>query len=203
MSLLRPLLVFAALAIAGCATVPGPSGGISDSEKARLYDSRAEAIGQIDVWSLDGKLAVSNGEDGGSGRLQWNSAPGLSELDFRGALGRGAWRLDIRPGMAQLDLASGESWQAAHVSTLVRDHVGWDVPVDALAWWVRGLAAPGSVDGRQIDSDGRMTLLSQHGWEVEYKKYKVFSGTDMPIRLDARNGEHHVKFIMREWALGE
>lgn len=157
----------------------------------------------MDNWALDGKLAVSNDDDGGSGNLQWRNEPGLSELDFRGALGRGAWQLEIRPDQAILNLANGETWQAPDVSILVRDHVGWEVPVNSLAWWVRGLAAPGPVDERQLDPDGRITLLSQEGWDVEYKKYKEFSGMVMPTRLDARNGDQRVKFIMREWSLGE
>lgn len=187
------------LVVAGCATVQPPGDVVSNAEKETRYKTRVADIQTFNHWTLDGKLAISDGKDGGSGRLQWSVEPGLSELDFRGTFGRGAWQLDIRPDQAVLNFASGETWRAPDVSSLVRDHVGWEVPVDALSWWVRGLAAPGPVDVRLLDDDGRMLSLSQGGWEVEYKKYKEFSGAAMPVRLDARRGEHHVKFIMREW----
>jgi outer membrane lipoprotein LolB len=197
----RSLTLVAALWLAGCATSPKTDGGVSQSERTARYESRAAVVESLDHWALDGRLAVSDGEDGGSGQLEWRNQPGLSELDFRGALGRGAWQLDIQPHRAVLNLANGETWQAADVSTLVRDHVGWDVPVDSLSWWVRGLAAPGPVDQRHIDVEGRITLLSQNGWDVEYKKYKEFSGLALPTRLDARSGRQHVKFIMRDWTI--
>jgi outer membrane lipoprotein LolB len=164
-----------------------------------MYETRADTLRSLEHWSLDGKLAVSDGEDGGSGRLEWRAEPGLSELDFRGTLGRGAWQLDIETERAILNLANGDSWQAPDVSTLVREHVGWDVPVDALEWWVRGLAAPGRVERRDFDADGRMTFLSQYGWDVAYDRYKEYSGMSLPMRLEARRGEQHVKLAMRRW----
>jgi len=189
--------------LAACASVPPQEDDPTRTEKQARYEDRAAALQLRERWSLDGKLAVSDGEDGGSGRLEWRQQPGLSELDFRGTLGRGAWQLDIQPGYAVLNLANGESWQARDVSTLVREHVGWDVPVDALGWWVRGLAAPGQVTRRDLDEAGRMTRLTQHGWDVEYERYQEFSGLALPTRVVARSGERQVKFVMRDWSFPE
>lgn len=199
----RLLASLAVALVAGCASVPDYEDDPSRAEKIARYEARAEALQAHERWALDGRLAVSDGEDGGSGKLEWRHRPGLSELDFRGALGRGAWQLDIQPGYAVLNLASGETWEARNVATLVRKHVGWDVPVDALGWWVRGLAAPGRIARRDLDEAGRMTRLSQQGWEVEYKRYEEFSGLALPTRLEARKGERHVKFAMRDWRFSE
>lgn len=157
-------------------------------------------LAAFENWSMDGKLAVSNGEDGGSGRLEWHRKSELSEIDFRGAFGRGAWQLDIRPGQAVLEFANGESWEAPEVSTLVRTHVGWDIPVDALEWWIRGLVHPTGEASYELDEAGRINSLSQHGWTVEYQRYKIFSGMELPTRIEANKGNRRVKFVMREWS---
>ena len=189
--------------LASCASTPSIEGSLPLSERQQRYDARAAAIQSHMQWTLDGRLAVSDGDDGGSGKLEWHAQPGLSELDFRGALGRGAWQLDIRPGHSVLNLANGDSWEASDVAILVRQHVGWDVPVEALAWWVRGLSAPGRVSRKMLDDDGRLTLLSQHGWKVEYQRYAEFSGVALPTKLEASKGKRQVKLVMRNWMLAE
>ena len=199
----RLLACLCILLLASCSTLQKPGNLPSDRKRLSMYEAREAALLTMESWSLDGKLAVSDGKDGGSGRLEWRHQPGLSELDFRGALGRGAWQLEIRPEFAVLSLGDGEVWQADDVSELVREHVGWDVPVDTLAWWVRGLAAPGLQEERVLDESGLMTRLSQVGWEVEYRNYEEFSGIALPTRLDARNGPHQVKFVMRQWTLAQ
>lgn len=195
----RVVACLAAACLAACASVPTPEDDPSRAEKLERYEAHAAELAAVEHWVLDGRLAVSDDKDGGSGNLNWRQQPGLSELDFRGALGRGAWQLDILPGHAVLRLANGETWEAGDVSTLVRRHVGWEVPVDALGWWVRGLAAPGRLSRQDFDEAGRMTHLSQHGWEVEYQRYREFSGLALPTRLEARSGERQVKFVMRDW----
>lgn len=189
----------AVLALAACATPGTVDGTPANAQQRALYEAHAAAVRAIEQWALDGKLAISDGEDGGSGKLEWRTGPDLVELDFRGALGRGAWQLEIRPGLAVLSLANGDTWEAREVSTLVHNQVGWRVPVDALGWWVRGLAAPGAVESQYFDDAGRMVRLSQQGWEVEYKRYGQFSGVTMPTRLEARSGERHVRLVMRDW----
>ena len=48
---------------------------------------------------------------------------------------------------AELTFADGATYRAASVETLVREQVGWPVPVEMLGWWVRGLAVAGVVLG--------------------------------------------------------
>jgi outer membrane lipoprotein LolB len=199
----RLLAGFLAILLTACASAPSTDGTLSKTERKKRYESRAAIIQMHQSWALDGKLAVSDGEDGGSGKLKWRTQPGLSELDFRGTFGRGAWQLAIRPGRSVLNLANGDTWEASDVSILVRKHVGWDVPVDALQWWVRGLAAPGRYSSRDIDDSGRLTLLSQDGWNVEYQRYQEFAGMALPTKLEARSGDHQVKLVMRSWNIPE
>ncbi|MDX1556158.1 MAG: lipoprotein insertase outer membrane protein LolB [Xanthomonadales bacterium] len=189
-----------ALALASCAAVPSTEEGPPLAVRTELYESRHAALTAFDRWSMDGRLAVSDSEDGGSGKLEWRKQPDLSELDFRGALGRGAWQLDIRPGHAVLSLGTGETFEAPEVSELVQNHVGWHIPVGALEWWIRGLAEPQGKAEHSLDEAGRITQLSQYGWTVEYDRYKEFSGIQLPTKIEARKGARLVKLIMREWS---
>ena len=192
------LLALATLSsLTACVTTP-PTPGLGDQR----YLERASELAEVQRWSLKGRLAVSDGEDGGSGTLNWRQAPEQTRMDFHGALGRGAWRLSVDPGVAELVLADGRNYRADSVDALVRRELGWRIPVSDLAWWVRGLEAPGPVEGRLLDAEGNLVELSQRGWVIEYGRYRETDGISLPSKMTARRAERSVKLAVREWSLG-
>lgn len=190
-----------ALLLQACSSVPTAT--VSTTELETRYGSRAAELSALDSWTLEGKLAVNDGNDGGSGKLRWQEGDEQSRMDFHGALGRGAWRLVSGPGGAELELADGRAYQAASVSELVRGQLGWSVPVEALSWWVLGLQAPGSADARAFEADGTLKSLSQQGWNIEFDRYREHDGFNMPMKVTARQAEKSVKLAVRQWELGE
>lgn len=194
-----PLLI-AALLMQACSTAPRVPG--SDGARVALYESRAAELAEVSGWTLQGRLAIRNADDGGSGSLRWREGPDGSRMDFHGTLGRGAWRLDADGAGAELELADGSLYRAETVSELVRDQLGWDIPVDALAWWVLGLEAPGDPYSRRLGEDGTLEFLSQDGWDIEFGRYRDFGGVSLPLKLEARQADRTVKLAVRDWELG-
>ena len=166
------------------------------------YRERATRISAFEQWGFNGKLSLDDGEQGGSGSLRWNTEPASSTLDFRGTMGRGAWQLLITPAESVLTEADGSVRSAPDVEALVMERVGWVIPVDALAWWVRGLKAPGAADVSRLDADGRLLRLEQLDWEIEFTRYRDFGGKAMPARLEARRDAYRVKLAIGRWRLG-
>ena len=140
--------------------------------------------------------------DGGSGRLSWEARPVGSDLDFHGAMGRGAWQLQVREDSAILKEADGGMQEAPDVNELMRNRIGWSVPVEALAWWVRGLKAPGETGSQQLDADGRLLSLQQNGWTVEFNRYRLIDDIELPVRLEAQKDNYRVKLAVGRWRLG-
>lgn len=166
------------------------------------YQLRADMLGSVSEWGLSGKISLDDGDQGGSGKVQWLVQSENSEIDFHGALGRGAWHLKISPGKAVLSESNGAEETAEGVNALMQNKMGWPIPVEALQWWVRGVAAPGLIDEVQIDSEGLLISLSQFGWRVNYNRYDSSAGVALPARLDARLGDYRVKLAISRWQLG-
>jgi len=185
--------------VAACTAVPQRT---ADEAGLTAFRARNVQVGGIASWGLAGRISLDDGDQGGSGKLQWDVEPGLSELDFHGALGRGAWHLQVGPGLARLQLADGTVETAPGVGELIREQIGWPVPLDALQWWVRGLAAPGPVENRILDTQGLLVALRQFGWNVEYSRYGSFAGVQMPVRLDAKRDNFRVKLAISRWRVG-
>lgn len=186
----------ATLLLSACAAVP-PAGGSLEP----LYRERMERLSRIDEWILDGRLAINDGKDGGSGELRWHHAAASTRMDFHGALGRGAWRLQADPGGVELTFADGRQRRAASIDELVRSEAGWPVPVQALSWWVRGLAAPGEPERLSLGEQGLPSELQQNGWSVEYGRYSEVGEEALPMRMTARQGDRTVKLVVRKWQL--
>lgn len=192
-------MTFAAVLPVACATVP-PSEQ-TQRVRAPLYEQRFARLSAVRDWSLEGRLAISDEADGGSGQLRWRQQEGGTRMDFHGALGRGAWRLEADSAGAELQLADGSLSRADSVDALVRAEIGWRVPVESLAWWIRGLAAPGPLEHRLLDEQGRLSELAQDGWRIEFDRYGDFSSVSMPVRLTARQDDRTVKLAIRKWQL--
>jgi len=191
-------LFFVLLVLNACTGVAVKETGTGNKA---AYQDRATKIAAISEWGFVGRISLDDGDRGGSGRLQWEVRPGNSELDFHGAMGRGAWHLRISPEGAVLKEANGAEQTAAGVNALIQDRIGWPIPVDALQWWVRGLAAPGAVEDQKFDSQGLLISLGQFGWSVDYDRYDSVDGAVLPARLNARRDNYRVKLAIRRWQM--
>jgi outer membrane lipoprotein LolB len=195
------LTLFAALLVtAACA--PLPTRTAEDQRSVQAFLQRSAQLQAVQRWQLDGRLAISDGKDGGSGNLSWLNDAGLTRMSFRGALGKGAWQLQSGAEGARLELANGTVHYASSLAELVLEQVGWKVPVEALAWWIKGMAYPARWESRAIDQSGRLTMLRQLGWEVDFAGYSDAAGYWLPTRLVARHDGYSVKMAVRKWQLG-
>jgi outer membrane lipoprotein LolB len=185
----------------GCSSMQAVD--VDEPGRNRLYQTRFDQLARFDNWNLEGRLAVSNSEDGGSGHFKWRKSTGDNQMDFHGALGRGAWRLVADERGAELELADGTVHRGDSIDKLVRLQVGWEIPVGSLSWWVRGLAAPGEYQERMIDDEGKLRQLLQGGWSVEYGRYSLVEGISLPVKLTARQDDWKVKLAIRGWELFE
>jgi outer membrane lipoprotein LolB len=182
-----------------CTTVPSQQ--TDRAGRLALHDLKTGQLEVQDDWSLSGKLAVSNERDGGSGNLAWRQRADYTRMDFHGAFGRGAWRLEADGNGARLELADGSTYQENTVDELVQQQVGWKIPVENLSWWVRGMAAPGATQGMDFDERGNLVRLDQDGWIIEFGSYRTVAEFEMPVRMTAQKADWKVKLAVRRWEL--
>jgi len=208
----KPLaLALAALLMAGCRTLPtAPAAVGTAADAAALQQARAAALGLADGdcgaprWGLSGRVALSNGRDGGSGRILWSQGAGVLHLELSAPISRQSWALDIDAAGARLQGASGALLRGADAAELVRNSTGWDVPIAALGCWLRAAAAaPGTFGPAQIEfgNDGLPRRILQGGWTIEYEGRQAdpASGQVMPARVFASRGADHVRLAVERW----
>jgi outer membrane lipoprotein LolB len=148
--------LFAGLALAACATLPQPT-------------QPQAGVATPDVpFTLSGRLSARHGENGVAGGFTWNHAPSHDAIDLSTPLGQTLARLSGEPGNVSVRLSDGRIETATTWAALTDRALGVTIPVEGLAWWIRGHAAPGSPSTIERDDRGRVSVLRQDGWEIVY-----------------------------------
>ncbi|MFK3969821.1 lipoprotein insertase outer membrane protein LolB [Pseudomonas sp. NPDC087358] len=197
--LLRHVFAFSLIALlAGCAGITSHEAvqGKGDASKWRV---NKEQLASLDGWQINGKVGIRAPKDSGSGTLFWLQRQDYYDIRLSGPLGRGAARLTGRPGAVSLEVANQGRYEAADPETLLKDQLGWKLPVSHLVWWVRGLPAPDSKSSLTLDSDSRLSNLEQDGWQIEYLSYTQQNGYWLPERMKLHGQDLDVTLVIKDW----
>lgn len=202
-----------ALLLAACAAqrVKAPLPELSPAELAAAEEAqarRAELLRAQPDWALTGRMAVSKGRNGGSGRIEWQErAESGYEVVVSAPVSRQSWRLvGGVDGSARLEGVDGGPREGPAEQVLL-ETVGWEIPVAPLRDWLRALPAAGRAGAAAPElaygGDGRLRELRQHGWTIEYQDWHPASGgrPELPRRLEARHGDALVRLVVDEWRL--
>ena len=174
------------LAMAGCA-VFGPPEVIPPSEEG---------------FAVRGKLGVRTAADGFSSSFLWRHAADTFEIELWGPMGQGRTRLEGRGGAITVHTADGEVHQEADSALAMQRWFGFHVPIDVLASWIQGRAAPDrSVASQELDTGGDLIALEQAGWALAFSRYDdAEGGRRLPGRIIARRLDVRVTLIPAEWS---
>lgn len=191
--------------LAACAGQPirqGPA--VATSEALHGQAARVAVLAQHPRWSLQGRVGLSNGRNGGSGRIDWRQDGARYDVSLSAPITRQSWRLSGDDHWARLDGLEGGVRQGADAEALLREATGWVIPVSALSAWVRGAAAPALPEGAMaFDAQGRLSELRQGGWTIDYSDWRQTGlGIGLPHRLNANQGDAKVRLVIDTWQEG-
>jgi outer membrane lipoprotein LolB len=184
--------------LAACSTTPRRAAEIGEAVDASVREAQLAAEPR---WSLQGRIAVSDGKDGGSGRIEWHQDEDRFRIEIRAPVSRRTWRLSGAPGSATLEGLEGGTRHGESAEALLQAEVGWTVPVAAMVAWVRGLPAEGATE-RELDPDGRPLRVVQDGWLVEYRGWGD-GEPSLPRKIFAVRGPQRVRLMIEGWARGD
>jgi outer membrane lipoprotein LolB len=195
-------LVLAMAWLAGCTGAPvRPAAPPVDAAQAQaVQQARQARLETIEHWSLQGRIAVSVGDKGGSGRLDWQQQGAVYRISLSAPVTRQSWQLAGEPGGATLEGLEGGLRSGPDAGALLQQATGWPIPLEAMAWWVRGLPSPGS-GALAFGADGRLQQLVAEGWTVEYQEWQAAAGgwPEMPRRLQASREGARVRLVVDQW----
>lgn len=205
----RCLLPVLLLALAGCATLSGPSGGrlVCEGEAAAAGASASPCAQHIASamqaeeaapWSLQGRAAISHEGRGGSVHVDWQDRVAVGyAVTLSAPVTRQSWRLEVDGGQARLEGMRDGPRTGTDAAVLLQEATGWDIPVEQMRHWLRGRAAPSPRPQRWEFAavGGELLALEQAGWRVQFER----ADDGLPNRLEAERSRSKVRLVVDQW----
>ncbi|MBB5209100.1 outer membrane lipoprotein LolB [Chiayiivirga flava] len=183
--------------LTACGTAPRREAGGADGNALARQAAREATLVADDAWSFSGRIAVSNAQDGGSGRIDWVQTGDTYRIELRAPVTRRSWRLSGEHGWARLEGLDGGPFEGDSAEALLADHAGWTIPLADLAAWVRGARAAGASDV-EFAPDGRLSRLRQAGWVIDYRAWSDDAPL-LPTKVFAQRGDERVRLLVDRW----
>lgn len=196
----RLILLVALLLMAGCAgqgtrDIDPPGDSQAD------WEAHSQRLQQLEQWQANGKLAMRTTDRAESATLVWQQRGDNTVLQLSGPVGLSA--TTITSDGRQMEIRQGNEVSVLDISTphAIADSTGWDLPLSALPFWLKGMPSP-DTQAQELDLDPATRLLrtlKQDDWEVHYEKYEPLDDLQLPTRLRIRKGETSARIIIRKW----
>lgn len=191
-------LICIVLLLSACATRP-PVPDIDTNARWRL---RQQQLNQITDWQLAGRISVQLASEGWSASLYWQQDNEDYKLRIVAPLGRGTVEISGNADTVRLRTADNQVLEDKDVALLMQQNLGWEIPVAALVYWIRGLPEPGTADSAIIlDPLGQLAGIKQADWNVSYEKYTRVGTLDLPAGMTVQREKLKLRLSINKWTL--
>jgi outer membrane lipoprotein LolB len=182
----RTVSVLCALFISACATAPRAPVTVNPE--------------QVEAFELNGRVNVRAEKSAYPGRIRWQHQPNRDEVWLYSPLGSAVAHMQQDAEGASLATSDGKEYRGTHITELARRVLGYDLPLEGLQYWVRGLPWPALHAGeRQDDPEGRPKQITQGGWKVDYLAWDPAGASGLPSKLDVAGAGLRMRLVVDEW----
>jgi outer membrane lipoprotein LolB len=185
------LIVSLSLIIHGCAQIPK-----QPSKDVSLADNQ-----QLTQWQLSGKIGLRNGNKGHSAYLNWKQCGDRYDIRLTGPLGQGAARLTGDNTLAELNTSDQQTYQSSNAENLLAVHFGWQLPVNQLLYWIRGIPSPEYAVEFVKQTQPQTHSFHQLDWQLTYPKLMMVNGLQLPAKAIVEQPPLKVTLLIKEWQL--
>lgn len=159
--------------------------------------AREAVLAKVTDWSFAGRIAVSQGNDGGSGRIEWRQHGDDFDIRLSAPISRQTWRLSKSGAQVLLEGLPGGPREGGDAEALLSEATGWRIPIADMVAWVRGARA-GDAAGLEFAPDGMPATLKQSGWTVSYRDWNK-GDPALPTKVFAETNGARVRLAVEQW----
>lgn len=193
-------LIWLVATATGCATTQHKQASTQANAK------HFAALKTINTFTLKARIGIQMPRRGYSGALTWqHQGKQTDDITVYSPLGSQVASISQTANHAKLTNQKGQTFEANSAAQLIKTHLGWTLPVEQLNHWLlanpqtRNTGITGITGIKQFDAQGRLTMLTQQGWTIQYKQYSNWNGIDLPSKVFIKSKDFSLKLIANDW----
>lgn len=166
------------------------------------WEMRQVTMSEIETWEIQGKFSIRQQQEATTANLSWSQQSSEHyDIALSGPLGQGRVLLSGKPGHVTLQDARGRIDTARNAQGLLYKHTGWDLPIESLYYWVRGLPDPHYPEQHVLNAEQQIAQLKQHGWVLIFNEYQVDEGYVVPRKISLHYPETRITLLLNRWEI--
>jgi len=193
-----PVLILGlSLMVLGCSSAPR-------LQESTNWSIREAGLLALDHWQLQGRVNARYQNESHTPRIRWQQNEAQYAIRLWGTLNVGSTLIEGRPGFVTFE-QSGETRTASSPEALILEHLGYELPVSQLNYWIKGLPTPDEEHQMQLGDFNEIITLEQSGWTMNYQDYRLFGPYSLPRRIEMHRDENNISlvFIGLNWTIDE
>lgn len=172
---------------------------LEPDNKRIASSTRHGQIMSLNRWRVNGAISITANNKTDMGSFSWSQNQQVFDFQTFGPLNMAGIRIWGRPGHVTLQKNAKHRMEARSVEQLMQRELGWSLPLGNIAYWGRGVAAPGVQARATYDRFGHLKTLNQQGWQIHYLRYQGVKGMDLPRTVLIRHNSLRVKIAFKRW----
>lgn len=199
-----PVLFAILLWLGACSFIPShppsPDPGVSDTPLILQWQRHQAEMQTFTQWRLVGKIGIRTANETNSAHVNWEQQNDQFQINLTGPFGQGAAELSGNFESVLLKIAGHEDIQTDQPEVMLLERTGWDIPIKTLLHWIKGIPSPDQQATFELDTQGRLTQLTQANWQLEYTSYQQLESLWLPKKIQLHRNQIKLTLVIKGWA---
>jgi len=163
----------------------------------------AAHLAGLERWRLEGRIAVQTPDDAWQASLAWEHDGRQDRLLVSGPLNQGTVSIVLQDDLILINEGNGNERISRDPDALLKEKLGFSIPLQSLRYWVLGVSAPGEAsEEMDLYPDGRLKHLKQAEWSLDYERYRDWDRLVLPQKILIQGRSLKLKLFADEWTVG-
>jgi outer membrane lipoprotein LolB len=194
----KALLISCTFLLAGCVSMALPT--VNSQFEQKSWSQRKTALAKIHSWNIDGAFSIQSQKQTNIANYTWKQKGNTYQIQMHSSLDLYNVYIAGTPGAVELKESNKKALRAKTPEALMRDRLGWSLPISNLAYWIKGLPAPGKYQST-FDRYNHLMKLKQQGWQITFSNYINVKQTAFPRALQIQGHGLRIKIVMKNWSI--